>query len=278
MKSLSISLIATASLFAPLVSSAAIVVSTFEEQALANKLSGFNVYRGEDGAASTFRSGNVEFANDGVFFGGTSWSGVGISRKTVRTAANFWEQGDDLISRPATGSNSATWGVVFDRGVMTADAGYTFTSFDVANTLWADQSMTLGDAFVGPPLGKGGGTGSFAGQDDFFVVQFTNTSSNAMLEFSLADFRGSNSFIRDDWSEFDVSSLDASQIAITLLGSRETADGQGGFFQNIPSYAAIDNIRVTSVPEPSLFGLSLTTLFLAGRRSRRGRPTPLSNP
>ncbi len=252
----------------PQSASAAVVTSTFEESSLTSKLNALNVYEGETEAASSFRSGNVTFINDGVFFGGTSWSGVGISQKTVRTSANFFDEGDDLISRPLTGSGSATWGVVFSEGIVTADAGNQFLSVDVANTLWTFDLMENGGPFVGGPFGKGGGTGRFAGQDDFFTMRFTNTASSQFLEVNLADFRGASDFIRDDWSTVDLSSLNAGQLSITLLGSRETSfDGGQTYFQDIPSYVAIDNLAVT-VPEPQTATtlLALGTWFFLRRR------------
>jgi hypothetical protein len=114
-------------------------------------------------------------------------------------------------------------------------------------------------------FGKGGGTGGFAGQDDFFVVRFTNPATSQTLEYSLADFRGSNAFIRDDWTTVDLSGLAASQLSVTLLGSRETGFS-GMFFQDMPSYVAIDNL-VVNIPEPHSTGLA--GLFFALLLPRR---------
>ncbi len=159
---------------------------------------------------------------------------------------------------------------------MTADNGYRFGSLDITSTLFTWNSMALGDPFAGPPMGNGGGTGRFVGQDDFFTVRFTNTANSAFLDFNLADFRGNTDYVVANWRTFDLSSLNAAQIRISFLGSRETnytpPPDPPVYFLDTPAYVALDNISVfniTTVPEPgSCLCVGSALAWLAWRRRR----------
>ena len=256
-----------------------IVVSTFDEFENSGKLDITNTCRGESGPAdaqgnrtgvsSSFRSGNVTFQNDGLNSAGgfNFWSGIGLSKRTTQVGQLF-ENGNDLISRPATGAGgSPVWAVVANAGSMTADNGYQFASVDLTNTLYTWTSMNNGDAFAGPPFRNGGGTGRNLGQDDFFTVRFQNTlAPNSFLDFNLADFRGATDFILGTCTpvSFDLSPLGARQLSISFLGSRETNVSPPNdpplYFLDTPLYLAMDNIRVASiasVPEPGSLALVL---------------------
>lgn len=259
-------------------SSADIVISTFEEPSLATNLNGDAAFEGLGEAASQFRSGAVTFNNEGVFFGGTSWSGFGYSRRTtVGGGQELYNNSNDLIALPAVGaSGSQTWAVVGGGGVMTADAGYLFANVDITNTLYTWNSIANGDPFAGPPMGNGGGTGRFTGQDDFFTVRFTNTATNAFLDFSLADYRGNADNVNTSWQPFSLLTLNASQLSVSFLGTRETNYNPPGdppfYFMDTPAYAAFDNVRVasvTTVPEPSSCLLVLGAIVLLRRRIAR---------
>ncbi|MCC6511895.1 MAG: DUF4465 domain-containing protein [Pirellulaceae bacterium] len=235
---------------------AGVVISSFEEGSLATNLSADSAFEGLPGAASQFRSGAVTFQNDGVFFGGSSWSGFGYSRRAVPgVGQQMYNNSNDLIARPGSGEGgSATWAVVGGGGIMTADAGYRFGSLSLTSTLYSWNSMTLGDPFAGPALGNGRGTGRFDGQDDFFTVRFTNTANAQFMDFHLADFRGATDYVVGAWQTFDLSLLSASQLSLSFLGSRETnytpPPDPPEYFLDTPSYVALDNISVVSVPEP----------------------------
>lgn len=261
-----------------------IVLSTFEESNLAIGLNADASFEGLPGVASQFKSGSVTFDNDGVFFLGSTWSGFGYSRRTsVGTDQFLYDNSNDLIAKPAAGaSGSATWAVVGNGGMMTADEGYLFSSLDITNTLYTWSSLALGDPFAGGPMTNGGGTGRFAGQDDFFTVRFTNTATAAFLDFNLADYRGNTDSVNLNWQSFNLSSLAASQLSISFLGSRETNFNDPPdppfYFMDTPAYAAFDNIAViTAVPEPSsacllLVGIVGATLKMRGvRRSKQAR-------
>ncbi len=255
-----------------------IVLSTFEEQTLANQLSIENAFEGLIEQASQFRSGAVTFNNNGVFFGGTSWSGFGYARRTaVGPQQELYNNSNDLISLPAVGVDSSpTWAVVGNGGTMTADAGYLFTSVNLTNTLYTWDSIANGDNFAGPPMSKNGGRGRFAGVDDFFIVKFTNLDTNQALDYYLADFRKDSGQVNVNWDLFNLSSLNASRISVSFLGSRETNYGDVDnpfYFMDTPAYAAFDNITVTAVPEPGSCLLVVAGVLVAARRMRRARRT-----
>ena len=260
-----------------------IVMSTFEEANLASQLNSDAAFEGLSGAASQFRSGSVTFANDGVFFGGSSWSGFGYSRRTtVGSGQQFYNNSNDLISQPGTGAGgSATWSVVGGNGLMTADSGFYFNTVDIANTLYTWNSIANGDPFSGPAMGNGGGTGRFTGQDDFFTVRFTNTANSAFLDFNLADYRGNADSVVNSWQSYNLLSLQATQLSISFLGSRETNYNDPAdppvYFLDTPAYAAMDNVSVvsiTAVPEPSSCVLMLAGVCALSRsilrRQKRG--------
>lgn len=257
---------------------AEIVLSTFEEGNLATKLNSDSSYEGLTEVASQFKSGSVTFENDGVYFGGSTWSGFGYSQRTAPgLGQDLYNNSNDLIARPAVGAGgSTTWAVVGSNGVMTADAGYRFATIDITNTLYTWNSLANGDTFAGGPMSNGGGTGRFTGQDDFFTVRFTNTATSAFLDFNLADYRGDADNVNSNWQSFSLFSLDASQLSISFLGSRETNYNDPPdppvYFMDTPAYAAFDNVGVVNVsvvPEPS--SLCLVSAIIVGVVRRRIR-------
>jgi hypothetical protein len=91
------------------------------------------------------------------------------------------------------------------------------------------------------------------------------------VEFYLADFRFSNNsldYIVDQWTEVDLNRLgSAASIRLTFSGS-----DVGAFGLNTPAYVALDQLRLTAVPEPS-HGLFLVALAGLGlNRHRRAKP------
>lgn len=193
----------------------------------------------------------------------------------------MYDNSNDLIAQPGGGAGgSATWAVVSGSGLMTADSGYYFHAVDVANTLYTWNSIANGDPFAGPPMANGGGTGRFDGLDDFFTVRFTNPANSAFLDFNLADYRGNTDSVVNSWRSFNLLSLQANQLSISFLGSRETNYNDPPdppvFYMDTPAYAAMDNISlisITAVPEPSSCLLMLAGLGVIGRSVIRRKRT-----
>ena len=69
----------------------------------------------------------------------------------------------------------------------------------------------------------------------------TDDGASAFLDFQLADYRGSTNFIVDTWRPLDLSSLNASALQISFLGSRESFFF-GQWFSDTPLYVALDNV------------------------------------
>lgn len=213
------------------------------------------------------RSGNVTFVNDGLESWGT-WSGVGFTQKSALTLqpndtlrqdgtlsptawATYYENNNDFVPKFNADQNaaggadgSATWGVIYGAGTLMADDGYNFDSLAITNTLWTYDSMTHGDPyeFAGPAFTDG----------DFLTVRFTNMDTNDSKDYHL----GQNNSIVGDWDTFDLSDLHASNLRISFLGSRQTYDEYTKqYYLATPAYAAIDNVAVSAVPEPSSLAL-----------------------
>ena len=128
--------------------------------------------------------------------------------------------------------------------------------FSLTNVLYTWTSMANGDSF-GPQFGT----------NDYFTVRFTNTDTAAIQDVDLANFRNGNSTILDQWQHVDLSSLDASRLSISFLGSRSNAFGI-----TTPTYVALDNVAVAAVPEPSSLALlAAGGASVAWHRRRRRR-------
>jgi hypothetical protein len=120
----------------------------------------------------------------------------------------------------------------------------------VTNTTYAALSMLQGDGFAK----KFGGT---SGDDpDWFklTVYGTDTTGNVLsnaVSLFLADYRDASDYIVDQWTLLDLSPLaDAHRLYFNL-----TSSDVGDYGMNTPGYFAIDNISMTTVPEPSSLAL-----------------------
>ncbi len=107
---------------------------------------------------------------------------------------------------------------------------------------------------------------------DYLSVTFSGHSAadgtgttTGSATFLLADFQNGNSTIVDTWTEFTLASLgDARSISIGFASS-----DVGEFGINTPTYVAIDNLTITSVPEPSGLLLALGGALTVGATVRR---------
>jgi len=235
--------------FAAVASIHAQEVVDFED--VGSGLAAESFYNGSDEAGG-FTSGSLSFNNSfNSTFG--SWSGWSYSNRTDTTTPGFGNQYSAIVGSGA--SMSDTYGVVFgDSATITSSPGRTIESLAITNTTYAALSIRDGDAFAKQ---FGGDTGN---DEDFFSIDIegfdASGSSTGTLTFFLADYRfadNSQDFFIDDWTQFDVSSLGATQLGFTFASS-----DVGQFGINTPTYFAVDNI-VVAVPEPSS---SVLLLFL----------------
>ena len=129
------------------------------------------------------------------------------------------------------------------------------SSVEITNATYAALSMQNGDSFS---KAFGGPSGS---DPDFFRVTFTGYSEpdkegfvTGSQEFYLADFRfdeNSRDYIVDEWQTLELSSLGTVRSVSIGMDSSDV----GAFGMNTPAYLAIDNLSITSVPEPGNLAL-----------------------
>jgi hypothetical protein len=244
--------------------------STFEDQGLLP-----NSFNNNAGPSGLFVSGGNAFNNSySPDFGGI-WSGWSISSMTDTTTTGYTNQYSAI---PGTGGNgSQTYAVAFTFGgpvdpfrpdgsfVNLAD-GTNPVSIQLTNTTYAYFSMTDGDPFA-HKFGAG----------DYFLLTITGYNSLGgtgakvgEVDFYLANFLGSNSYIVNTWQTVDLTSLAGAK---SLRFGLESSDNNSLYGMNTPAYFAADNLiaQTTAIPEPSSWLLCLTGIGIVGLVSRRLR-------
>ena len=136
-------------------------------------------------------------------------------------------------------------------------------SVDLTNATYAALSMQNGDSFAKK---FGGATGN---DPDLFSVTlrgFDNVggTGNAIgaVNVNLSDFRFTNNsqdYILNNWLNVDLASIaDARSVSLSFF-STDT----GAFGINTPTYLALDNLRISAVPEPSSIALAGMVAMIA---------------
>jgi hypothetical protein len=112
-------------------------------------------------------------------------------------------------------------------------------SMQVSNGLYAWASMTHGDSFARQ-----------FGEGDWFLLTVTGHDANGKtlgsVDFNLADMRGEDAYILDEWTTLDLSPLGAGVRSLTF--SMNSSD-VGDWGMNTPAYFAIDDLE-TVEPAP----------------------------
>lgn len=211
----------------------------------------------------TFQSGGIHFANRyNTNYG--SWGGFAYSNTTDTTTAGYTNQFSAYAGSgygPGSDNYGVGFGYVDNLNSSSASELQQLPCFElptdaciqsamVTNTTYAALSMLQGDGFAK----KFGGT---SGNDpDWFklTVYGTDATGNVLssdVNLYLADYRGASDYIVDQWTLLDLSPLaDAHRLYFNL-----TSSDVGDYGMNTPGYFAIDNISVTTVPEPSVLAL-----------------------
>lgn len=228
-------------------------------------------YNGSDFAGG-FADQGVFFNNTFTDFGGgfTAWSGWSYSTLGDTTKSGFENQYSSYAGGGAGGSRTFGVATAFSPGEAYIDlpSGSDPLSIEITNTTYAALAIRDG-YFVARPFGPG----------DYFRVIFTGIDeleqAIGSIDYYLADYRGSGpGFILNEWVTLDLSSLEGAR---RLDISFESTD-VGFFGINTPTYVAVDNLSMTSVPEAGSIVLASVGLGITVILSRRLRSTSVVNP
>ncbi len=241
---------------------------------------GGSFYNGNNGSNTTNSNG---WSSQGVYFNNTYnsnfggfWSGWSYSNVANATTVGFTNQ---YASFPGGGSNGAGGVVPGQKYAIASGSGAYFDlptnsriiSVDLTNATYAALSMQNGDSFAKK---FGGATGN---DPDLFGVTlrgFDNVggTGNAIgsVNVNLSDFRFTNNsqdYILNSWLNVDLASIaDARSVSLSFF-STDT----GAFGINTPTYLALDNLRISAVPEPSSIALAGMVAMIAIVRLRLAR-------
>jgi len=225
--------------------------------------SGFFDGYGANASTGTWQSQGVTF-NTNPFGPGWSYSNVNDN-----TTAGFANQYAAITELDFSGSGNYVIGTALLGGAfIEIPTGYRADSLRVTNTTFSALSILNGDSFAKQ---FGGSSGD---DPDFFKVTFVghslpggNGTTTGSIDFFLADYRfddNDQDFVVDTWELLDLTSLgDARSIEISFDSS-----DIGEFGINTPAYVAIDNLELTSMPEPNSI-LAIAGLGIAAIRRRR---------
>jgi len=237
-------------------------------------------YNGNSGIGTNtdgWSSGGVTFGNSyDTSFGGT-WSGFAYSNVNDPSTPGYLNQ---YAANQATGAGGGgNYALIYsgEESFWNFQSTSIARSIYVTNTAYTMYSILDGDQFTEK---FGGPTGN---DPDFFSIRFEGFTgdggkgvSTGTVDFYLADYRfadNSQDYVIRDWTEVDLASL--GQIKSVAITFNSSDIGPWGI--NTPTYAALDNLRFSAVPEPSsiLFGCVVSGYGLVRRlrlrtRSQRG--------
>jgi hypothetical protein len=219
--------------------------------------------------AGTFTSGPARYNHDYTDYSeyglpGCCHSGWIYSNRTDTTTAGHLNQHSAITGGGAEGSSNyavANFGapaITFDSALEVGSAWFT-------NTTYTALSMLQGDSFAKK---FGGADGSDPDWLRLTVIGMNGAAQTGTVDFYLADFRfedNSLDYVLDSWQQVNLSSLGL----VTSLQFELASSDTGAFGINTPAYFAMDNLRVTAVPEPGQYALFASGLLLIGALVRR---------
>lgn len=233
-----------------------------------------------------YKSQGVGFSNiNGLSKPFAYWSGFAISNHVDSQTAGW---GNQYSAFPGSGDGpSSQYGVAYVSGVWEfnssdADKLRQLPSIYIPPNMQADSMMISNTTYAALSMENGGeGAKKFGGvegrdADYFKLTVFGIDSNNQVLgdsvDFMLADYRSANSeddYVLNRWKRLDLALLAGAQSLHFNLESSDTSIFGGTTYLNTPSYFAIDNLKLSAVPEPSgLLLLACMGLGLAFRRAR----------
>ncbi len=242
---------------------------TFEDKTVFTGTSlagGGSFFNGNSGSGL---NSNVGWSSQGVFFnnsyenfggGFEGWNGWSYSNVVNTTTAGFLNQ---YASYPGGGSNGLggvsagqNYAIAYNDGFggtpfFNLPSGMLLHSVDLTNTTYSALSMRNGDSFAKKFGGPSGGEPDLLSVtlNGYDSLGGTGTLIGAVT-VNLADFRfaeSSQDFILDSWQNVSLSSIaNARSVSLTFFST-----DVGSFGINTPTFVALDNLRLTAVPEPS---------------------------
>lgn len=261
-------------LFLPTVVSAQTTVITFDDlSAYTDTISTGSYYNGHgNGAAAPWTAGGILFPTN-TFGPGFSYSNVNDPN-----TAGFTNQ---FAAFPGT-DVSGTGNYVTFNGSSAVGSQTTFDtpglsqidSVAVTNTTYTYRYIVdaLAPGFSPPPEPYD--------NDDFFTLRFTGYDDiggtgnvTGIVDFTLADYRftdDANDFAIADWQTVDLTGLGlVRSVGLGFESERASTFGSTTFYDT-PTYAALDNLTITAVPEPtSMVAVAMIGLARIRRRIRR---------
>jgi hypothetical protein len=197
------------------------------------------------------------------------WSGFAFSNKGD-TSTNSWTNDTSSFTGGGAGGAGnfavAYWQNYNPAPLIGLPAGMQPVSVKLVNTTYTALTIRDGDPNNFSPGEYDAG--------DFLSVTFTGNSladgtgsSTGSATFFLADFRGGNSLIVDEWTDFSLAALGAARS----IGIDFASSDVGEFGINTPTYVALDNLTLAAVPEPGAAVLLACGVLtgLAVRQARR---------
>lgn len=214
-------------------------------------------------------TGDIHFGNSFNSAFGGFWNGFSYSNVVDTTTPGFINQ---YAAFPGSGSGgSANYAVGFSgsHSFINLNPNQQVQSLDLTNTTYAALSILNGDQFAKQFGGESGN------DPDFFSVVFTGYTladglgdATGTAEFFLADYRfddNSLDFVVDTWETISLASLGT----VRSIGITYRSSDVGQFGINTPTYVALDNLLIASVPEPNSILITSAMLIACLVRQRR---------
>lgn len=196
----------------------------------------------------TLTSGSASFRTTITRYPDEYWSGFAFSNKGDTTTNSYTNDTSSFTGGGAGGAGNfavAYWQTYDPPPRIGLPAGLQPVSVKLVNTTYTALTIRDGDP-------NNFSSGEYEASD-YLSVTFTGNSAvdgtgttTGTATFFLADFRGSNSLIVDEWTDFSLTALGAARSIVIDFASSD----MGEYGINTPTYVALDNLTLAAVPEP----------------------------